>query len=106
MLHGLVLVSHQILEEHIFSLVENIKTIGCTYMALFLSHQILDEQTFSSVEKIKTIGCTYMAAAGVMLETNDSIGKSHVTALAEFAFAIRKQMEYINASSWNRHVLR
>ena len=47
-----------------------------------------------------------MAASGVMLEKNDLVGKSHVVALAEFAFAIKKQMEYINASSWNRFVLR
>ena len=68
--------------------------------------RILDEEAFRSVEKIKTINYTYMAASGLMTATNDAVGKKHVLALAEYAFAIQKQMEYINESSWNRFQLK
>ena len=47
-----------------------------------------------------------MAASGLMTETNDAAGKSHVLALAEYAFAIQKQMDYINESSFYRFQLK
>lgn len=67
--------------------------------------QILEEERFSCIEKIKTTGSTYMAAAGLK-EGGVPSDKNHVVAVAEFVFAIRKQLENVNEHSWNNFKLR
>ncbi|ELT87487.1 hypothetical protein CAPTEDRAFT_155468 [Capitella teleta] len=66
--------------------------------------EILEEERFSCIEKIKTTGSTYMAAAG--LKGGHDAENQHAAAVAEFAFAIKEQLEYVNKHSWNHFKLR
>ena len=63
--------------------------------------QIISEEKFRQLEKIKTIGSTYMAASGLNDSTYDKEGRSHITALADYAMRLREQMKYINEHSFN-----
>ncbi|PVD30969.1 hypothetical protein C0Q70_10245 [Pomacea canaliculata] len=67
--------------------------------------EILSEERFSCIEKIKTIGQTYMAASGLTPTTNFA-DMSHITALADYAFALRTQLQYVNLHSFNNFKLR
>ncbi|XP_055976098.1 adenylate cyclase type 6 isoform X2 [Sorex fumeus] len=63
--------------------------------------EIISEERFRQLEKIKTIGSTYMAASGLNASTYDQVGRSHVTALADYAMRLMEQMKYINEHSFN-----
>lgn len=63
--------------------------------------QIISEEKYRQLEKIKTIGSTYMAASGLNDSTYDKEGRSHITALADYAMRLREQMKYINEHSFN-----
>ncbi|KAM4700180.1 adenylate cyclase type 6 isoform 2-T2 [Discoglossus pictus] len=63
--------------------------------------EIISEDKFRQLEKIKTIGSTYMAASGLNDTTYDKEGKSHITALADYAMKLMEQMKYINEHSFN-----
>ncbi|XP_059161691.1 adenylate cyclase type 5-like isoform X2 [Physella acuta] len=66
---------------------------------------LLTHKRFFCVEKIKTVGQTYMCASGLTSRTNFS-DLSHVTALADYTFALQNQMQYINENSFNNFVMR
>ncbi|XP_069908278.1 adenylate cyclase type 6 isoform X6 [Oryctolagus cuniculus] len=63
--------------------------------------EIISEEQFRQLEKIKTIGSTYMAASGLNASTYDQVGRSHVTALADYAMRLMEQMKHINEHSFN-----
>uniref|UniRef100_A0A8D0HFK1 Adenylate cyclase type 6 n=1 Tax=Sphenodon punctatus TaxID=8508 RepID=A0A8D0HFK1_SPHPU len=63
--------------------------------------EIISEDQFRQLEKIKTIGSTYMAASGLNDSTYDREGRSHITALADYAMRLMEQMKYINEHSFN-----
>lgn len=63
--------------------------------------QIISEERFRQLEKIKTIGSTYMAASGLNASTYDQVGRSHITALADYAMRLMEQMKHINEHSFN-----
>ncbi|XP_069043412.1 adenylate cyclase type 6 isoform X2 [Lepisosteus oculatus] len=63
--------------------------------------EIISEERYRQLEKIKTIGSTYMAASGLNDSTYDKEGKSHITALADYAMRLMEQMKYINEHSFN-----
>uniref|UniRef100_A0A8C2E5Y0 adenylate cyclase n=1 Tax=Cyprinus carpio TaxID=7962 RepID=A0A8C2E5Y0_CYPCA len=63
--------------------------------------EIISEEKYRQLEKIKTIGSTYMAASGLNDSTYDKEGRSHITALADYAMHLREQMKYINEHSFN-----
>ncbi|XP_039602524.1 adenylate cyclase type 6 [Polypterus senegalus] len=63
--------------------------------------EIISEEKFRQLEKIKTIGSTYMAASGLNDSTYDKEGKTHITALADYAMRLMEQMKYINEHSFN-----
>ena len=42
-----------------------------------------------------------MAASGLNDSTYDKEGRSHITALADYAMRLREQMKYINEHSFN-----
>lgn len=63
--------------------------------------QIISEERFQQLEKIKTIGSTYMAASGLNASTYDQVGRSHITALADYAMRLMEQMKHINEHSFN-----
>uniref|UniRef100_A0A8C6TUY0 adenylate cyclase n=1 Tax=Neogobius melanostomus TaxID=47308 RepID=A0A8C6TUY0_9GOBI len=63
--------------------------------------EIISEEKYRQLEKIKTIGSTYMAASGLNDSTYDREGRSHITALADYAMRLREQMKYINEHSFN-----
>lgn len=63
--------------------------------------QIISEERFRQLEKIKTIGSTYMAASGLNASTYDQAGRSHITALADYAMRLMEQMKHINEHSFN-----
>uniref|UniRef100_A0A671EHI6 Adenylate cyclase type 6 n=1 Tax=Rhinolophus ferrumequinum TaxID=59479 RepID=A0A671EHI6_RHIFE len=63
--------------------------------------EIISEERFRQLEKIKTIGSTYMAASGLNASTYDQVGRSHITALADYAMRLMEQMEHINEHSFN-----
>ncbi|XP_069111394.1 adenylate cyclase type 5-like [Argopecten irradians] len=67
--------------------------------------EVLGNEKFDCIEKIKTIGSTYMAASGLTPQTNFS-DMSHVVALAEYAFAIQAQLQYVNEHSFNNFKIR
>nr|KAG5706089.1 hypothetical protein BaRGS_025711 [Batillaria attramentaria] len=67
--------------------------------------EILSEERFKCIEKIKTIGQTYMAASGLTPDSNHE-DMSHVAALADYCFAIRAQLQYVNEHSFNNFKLR
>ncbi|XP_077978185.1 adenylate cyclase type 5-like [Glandiceps talaboti] len=68
--------------------------------------EIIGEEQFKTLEKIKTIGYTYMAASGLTQYTNDKVNKTHVCALADFAFRIKEQLNYVNEHSFNNFRMR
>ena len=47
-----------------------------------------------------------MAASGLTEETFDKEGNSHVSALADFAFSLMKQLKYVNEHSFNNFKMR
>ncbi|XP_023284420.1 adenylate cyclase type 6 [Seriola lalandi dorsalis] len=63
--------------------------------------EIISEEKYRQLEKIKTIGSTYMAASGLNDSTYDKEGRTHITALADYAMRLREQMKYINEHSFN-----
>ncbi|XP_054629478.1 adenylate cyclase type 6-like isoform X2 [Dunckerocampus dactyliophorus] len=63
--------------------------------------EIISEERYRQLEKIKTIGSTYMAASGLNDSTYDKEGRTHITALADYAMRLREQMKYINEHSFN-----
>uniref|UniRef100_A0A8C0GV34 adenylate cyclase n=1 Tax=Chelonoidis abingdonii TaxID=106734 RepID=A0A8C0GV34_CHEAB len=63
--------------------------------------EIISEPQYRQLEKIKTIGSTYMAASGLNDSTYDREGRTHITALADYAMRLMEQMEYINEHSFN-----
>jgi Adenylate and Guanylate cyclase catalytic domain len=86
--------------------------------------EILSEEKFASVEKIKSTGATYMAASGsnhtsiswdfikefqclgLTEESCDLVNFSHVTAMADFAFRLREQLDNVNTHSFNNFKIR
>lgn len=72
-----------------------------TFTCALMCEQIISEEKFRQLEKIKTIGSTYMAASGLNDSTYDKEGRSHITALADYAMRLREQMKYINEHSFN-----
>ena len=71
-----------------------------------MSPQILEQPEFKCVEKIKTISTTYMAASGLELCDDVTRDMSHVVAVVEFAFALKRQVKEVNEHSWNNFKLR
>ena len=71
-----------------------------------MSPQILEKPEFKCVEKIKTISTTYMAASGLELCDDVTRDMNHVVAVAEFAFALKRQLKEVNEHSWNNFKLR
>uniref|UniRef100_A0A452J1U1 adenylate cyclase n=1 Tax=Gopherus agassizii TaxID=38772 RepID=A0A452J1U1_9SAUR len=63
--------------------------------------EIISEPQYRQLEKIKTIGSTYMAASGLNDSTYDREGRTHITALADYAMRLMEQMAYINEHSFN-----
>ncbi|CAM5124096.1 unnamed protein product [Natator depressus] len=63
--------------------------------------EIISETQYRQLEKIKTIGSTYMAASGLNDSTYDREGRTHITALADYAMRLMEQMTYINEHSFN-----
>ncbi|KAF4522119.1 hypothetical protein B566_EDAN015987 [Ephemera danica] len=68
--------------------------------------EVLTEERFHTVEKIKSTGATYMAASGLTENTCDLNNFSHVTAMADFALRLQKQLAYINEHSFNHFRIR
>ncbi|GAU99660.1 hypothetical protein RvY_10623-2 [Ramazzottius varieornatus] len=68
--------------------------------------KLLAEPRFDTVEKIKTIGECYMAASGLTKGTSDHHRFRHVAQLADYAMAIRDQLESVNEHSFNSFTLR
>ncbi|XP_055861939.1 adenylate cyclase type 5-like isoform X3 [Biomphalaria glabrata] len=66
---------------------------------------LLTHKRFYAVEKIKTVGSTYMCASGLTSKTNLA-DMQHITALADYTFALQNQMQYINENSFNNFVMR
>ncbi|CAD5126566.1 DgyrCDS14661 [Dimorphilus gyrociliatus] len=67
--------------------------------------EILSETRFRCIEKIKTTGSTYMVASGLTESTNYK-DMSHVVAVTEYAFAIKRQLEYVNEHSFNNFMMK
>jgi len=72
-----------------------------TSVSHIFTSQIISEEKYRQLEKIKTIGSTYMAASGLNDSTYDKEGRTHITALADYAMRLREQMKYINEHSFN-----
>ena len=72
-----------------------------SHILSYFIFQIIGEDCFKQIEKIKTIGSTYMAASGLTDETFDQENNTHVEALADFAFRIMEQLQYVNEHSFN-----
>ncbi|CAG5122034.1 unnamed protein product, partial [Candidula unifasciata] len=66
---------------------------------------LLTHRRFFSVEKIKTVGQTYMCASGLTSQTNFA-DMTHILALADYTFALQRQMQYINENSFNNFLMR
>ena len=65
----------------------------------------MQEAEFRQIEKIKTIGSTYMAASGLTAGSNHP-DMSHAVALANYAFALKRQIAYVNEHSFNNFKMR
>ncbi|KZS05949.1 putative Adenylyl cyclase [Daphnia magna] len=73
--------------------------------------ELLDESRFASIEKIKTIGSTYMAVSGLnpvqnTTTTGDADEYLHLTALTDFALAMKDRLDEVNRHSFNSFQLR
>lgn len=70
--------------------------------------ELLDElPRFASIEKIKTIGSTYMAVSGLNPSTQEDEDQySHLTALTDFALAMKERLDEVNRHSFNNFQLR
>ncbi|KFO33450.1 Adenylate cyclase type 6 [Fukomys damarensis] len=75
--------------------------LGTRRVWRMLDEKIISEEQFRQLEKIKTIGSTYMAASGLNASTYDQVGRSHITALADYAMRLMEQMKHINEHSFN-----
>ena len=75
-------------------------------LSAYIFPQILGQDQFKCVEKIKTISTTYMAAAGLNDVTTPHGDAGRMIAIAEYAFALQKQLDYVNSNSWNDFKLR
>ncbi|EFX77318.1 hypothetical protein DAPPUDRAFT_27208, partial [Daphnia pulex] len=74
-------------------------------------NELLDESRFASIEKIKTIGSTYMAVSGLdpvqKTPTNGNEDEYlHLTALTDFALAMKDRLDEVNRHSFNNFQLR
>ncbi|XP_046654738.1 adenylate cyclase type 8-like [Daphnia pulicaria] len=74
-------------------------------------NELLDESRFASIEKIKTIGSTYMAVSGLdpvqKTATNGNEDEYlHLTALTDFALAMKDRLDEVNRHSFNNFQLR
>ncbi|XP_055328638.1 adenylate cyclase type 5-like [Paramacrobiotus metropolitanus] len=68
--------------------------------------EMLSQPQFNCIEKIKTIGECYMAASGLTAATADRIKFRHVVQLADYAMAIKDQLNEVNQHSFNNFTLR
>ncbi|KAG8238918.1 hypothetical protein J437_LFUL000755 [Ladona fulva] len=75
--------------------------------------ELLDEPRFQTIEKVKTVGATYMAASGlnpghkdVMLQAAEEDELEHLTALVDFAIAMKQRLDDVNKHSFNSFRLR
>ncbi|KAI4480564.1 hypothetical protein M0804_010117 [Polistes exclamans] len=68
--------------------------------------ELLAEEQFKYIEKIKSTGATYMAASGLTKSTCDMRDYKHVTAMADYALRIRKQLANVNEHSFNNFRMR
>ncbi|KAK2585367.1 hypothetical protein KPH14_010044 [Odynerus spinipes] len=68
--------------------------------------ELLAEEQFKYIEKIKSTGATYMAASGLTKSTCDMRDYKHVTAMADYALRIRKQLADVNEHSFNNFRMR
>lgn len=68
--------------------------------------ELLAEEQFKYIEKIKSTGATYMAASGLTRNTCDMRDYKHVTAMADYALRIRKQLADVNEHSFNNFRMR
>ena len=66
---------------------------------------LLTYKRFAAVEKIKTVGQTYMCACGLTQRTNHR-DMSHIMAIADYTFALRNQLKYVNENSFNSFIMR
>ncbi|KAG8178265.1 hypothetical protein JTE90_018812 [Oedothorax gibbosus] len=73
---------------------------------IFDFDQLLDDERFRPLEKIKTISSTYMAASGLNPSRKGSEEWGHLTALVDFAFAMREALDELNKHSFNNFKLR
>ncbi|CAL1281493.1 unnamed protein product, partial [Larinioides sclopetarius] len=73
---------------------------------IFDFDQLLDEERFRPLEKIKTISSTYMAASGLNPSRKGPDEWGHLTALVDFAFAMREALDELNKHSFNNFKLR
>ncbi|XP_054707275.1 adenylate cyclase type 8-like [Uloborus diversus] len=73
---------------------------------IFDFDQLLDEERFRPLEKIKTISSTYMAASGLNPSRKGPEEWGHLTALVDFAFAMKESLDEINKHSFNNFKLR
>ena len=77
------------------------QSMALIFLCFHIMVQIISEDQFKQLEKIKTIGSTYMAASGLNDATYDRQGKSHITAMADYAMRLMEQMTHINEHSFN-----
>ncbi|XP_071455544.1 adenylate cyclase type 8 [Hetaerina americana] len=70
--------------------------------------ELLDEPRFQTIEKVKTVGATYMAASGLnpSLKGADEDELEHLTALVDFAIAMKQRLDDVNKHSFNSFRLR
>ncbi|XP_035209748.1 adenylate cyclase type 8-like isoform X1 [Stegodyphus dumicola] len=73
---------------------------------IFDFDQLLDEERFRPLEKIKTISSTYMAASGLNPSRKGPDEWGHLTALVDFAFAMKEALDELNKHSFNNFKLR
>ncbi|XP_076361837.1 adenylate cyclase type 8-like isoform X2 [Tachypleus tridentatus] len=73
---------------------------------IFDFDQLLDDERFSCLEKIKTISSTYMAVSGLNPDDQEKDPWYHITALVDFALAMKKALEEVNTHSFNNFQLR
>ncbi|KAJ6638235.1 Ca(2+)/calmodulin-responsive adenylate cyclase [Pseudolycoriella hygida] len=72
---------------------------------------LLKQEKFQAIDKIKTVGSTYMAAVGLipdfkMNPSDSNSTRRHMTALMEYAKALRLSIKNINENSYNNFLMR